>query len=285
MQKIILGTAQFGLDYGINNTTKKPSLRQVFEILDYAAEKRISILDTADAYGNASEILGEYNNAHPGTFLINTKFKLNEITLSEQFESSILRLRTNYINVYFYHSFEDFINYPSIQPQLEELKKEGKIAKVGISVYDNSQFRSAIDSTSIDVIQLPFNLLDNYSQRGELMKIAKMYGKELQIRSIFLQGLFFKSTDDLPIKLAPLKPYLKKIKELSEESKVSVEQMAFSYALNQPDISHIIIGIDNLDQLRHNLSLKEGNLTCELLDKIDQILVRETELLNPKNWN
>ena len=72
--KIILGTAQFGLNYGINNSRGKPSESQVFEMLEYAQQHKVSMLDTADAYGNATSLLGTYNKLNPGKFLINTKF-------------------------------------------------------------------------------------------------------------------------------------------------------------------------------------------------------------------
>ncbi len=77
--KIILGTAQFGLNYGINNLTGKPSNLQVIEILNFASENRIKILDTADAYGDAAEIIGLYNESFPTRFLLNTKFTKSKI--------------------------------------------------------------------------------------------------------------------------------------------------------------------------------------------------------------
>src|SRR6056297_1029414 len=58
--KLCLGTAQFGLDYGVANKNGKPSLGKSFEMLDFAFESGIRWFDCAQAYGNAEEVLGEY---------------------------------------------------------------------------------------------------------------------------------------------------------------------------------------------------------------------------------
>lgn len=283
--KVILGTAQFGLEYGINNISGKPNIDEVFRIIKYAASHGINLLDTADAYGDASEALGKFNTIYPDKFLINTKFKSSNLSISEQLNISLKKLQTNRINVYFFHNFNDFIGLPSVLKEVLALKEDGKISKVGLSVYDNNEFRKAIDSDFIDVIQFPFNLLDNRLQRGELMELAKTRGKELQARSVFLQGLFFKSHDNIPSALTPLKPYLKQIKLLSEQHYLEIGKLSLLYALQQPEIDHIIIGIDNMLQLKYNLEIAGTKLDEEIIDNINRIEVKEVDLLYPKNWN
>jgi uncharacterized protein len=283
--KIILGTVQFGLDYGINNVTGKPSIEQVFNILEFAASQGVEILDTADAYGNANELLGDFNRSHPGLFSVNTKFKDNQEPLAKQLSRSLKLLNLNTVNTYFFHSFSDFINHSDLMNELIYLKKNNQINKIGVSVYDNYEFQKVINSPEIDVIQFPFNLLDNLYQRGEMMKLAKKRGKELQVRSLFLQGLFFKSPEKIPSKLSPLNPYLKRINDLSSENNLSIEKLAILYALQQPEIDNILLGVDNLEQLKNNLNIGQESLAKETTEIIDKIAVQETELLYPKNWN
>lgn len=283
--KIILGTAQFGLDYGINNNSGKPSTDQVFKILELASESGIEILDTADVYGNASELLGEFNKLYPGCFKINTKFKVDQKPIDEQVATSLERLSVNSINTYFFHSFGDLMNNPGLFIELGVLKEKGFIQKTGVSVYGNDEFEIAINTKEVDVIQFPFNLLDNRFQRGELMRQAKENGKELQIRSVFLQGLFFKPLEDITAKLIPLKPYLIVASELANEYNLSMENLALLYGYSQPEIEHIIIGVDNTLQLQKNLKTLQLNISSEIIEKVNKINVRETELLYPKNWN
>lgn len=282
--KIILGTVQFGLDYGINNSKGKPSERQVFEILEYAHKQGLNILDTADAYGNASEVLGSYNIKKPGRFEINTKFNGGSLNISKQLEATLNTLNVGSINVYFYHSFKDYINYPELRAQLIILKNKRKIKKIGLSIYENEEFEIACNSDLIDVIQFPFNLLDNYSKRKNLIELAKEKGKELQIRSVFLQGLFFKPITKLPVKLKPLTQYLERLNEITRKENVSIEHLALNYALQKKDIDHIIIGVDSLDQLKTNISMSQNKISDEAVESINQIKIKEPELLYPKNW-
>lgn len=283
--KIILGTVQFGLDYGINNNNGKPSKEQVFKMLELASESGIEILDTADAYGNASEVLGEFNKLYPGCFRINTKFKDDHNPIDEQVARSLERLNVSSIKTYFFHSFADFMNNPGLFIELGNLKEKGYIQKTGVSVYENDEFEIAINTKEVDVIQFPFNLFDNRFQRGELMRLAKENGKELQIRSVFLQGLFFKPLEDITSKLLPLKPYLKIVSDLANEYNLSMENLALLYGYSQPEIEHIIIGVDNTLQLQKNLDALHLNISSEIIEKVNEINVRETELLYPKNWN
>ena len=57
---IILGSAQFGLNYGITNKKGKVSEQELVKILELAAESGITTIDTAPAYGSSEETLGKY---------------------------------------------------------------------------------------------------------------------------------------------------------------------------------------------------------------------------------
>jgi uncharacterized protein len=283
--KLILGTVQFGLDYGINNPAGKPTKEQVFQIFEAAAKAGISVLDTADVYGNASELIGEFFANSSTRFDINTKFKVEEgKTIEAQLHNSLQLLNTNTVNVYFFHRFDEMLEFPETLKELENLKSQNLIKKIGVSVYGNDEFEIAVNTPEIDAIQLPFNLLDNYSQRGELLKQAKQKGKEIQVRSVFLQGLFFKERNNYPEYLSPLKPYMQTIQQIGAASNTSMEALALSYALLQPEIDNVLIGVDTLEQLNTNLSHANTTLSAESISRINAIKVAETELLYPKNW-
>lgn len=254
-------------------------------MLELAAEAGVEILDTADAYGNAAELLGEFNKKRPNVFEINTKFKARSESIGEQLRRSLKILEISSVTTYFFHSFEDYRKYPELLIELNQLKKNRLINKTGVSVYDNDEFESVIESQNVDVIQFPFNLFDNRFQRGELMQRAKDKGKELQVRSVFLQGLFFMNSEEIPPNLIPLKPYLEQINKLARENDLEMESLALMYALSQPEIDHVIIGVDNPEQLQKNLKAAENRIDASFLEMIDKIAIRETGLLYPKNWN
>jgi uncharacterized protein len=284
-ERFILGTVQLGLPYGVNNNGSKLSEDAAFEILDAAFANKVHILDTADAYGDAQYIIGKYIKSTGRNFLINTKFKVHgDVSITKQLEHSLHQLNSNTVHTYFYHRFEEMIDVPSSLQELSILKEKGLIKKIGVSIYTNDEFIACIESSIIDVIQLPFNLLDNFGRRGELLKEAKQRGKEIQVRSVFLQGLFFKNPDSFSEILQPLKQPISCLQKLAIDKNVSMHDLALSYALVKNEIDYIIIGVDSVQQLQYNLKASTGILDNELEHMIDSIKVQKEELLYPYNW-
>jgi len=283
--KIVLGTVQFGLNYGINNLSGKPNTDQVFQILDYAAINGVQSLDTADVYGDAELILGSYSKEKGPHFTINTKFRINNYSLSIQLQNSLQRLHTESIGTYFYHNFSDYKSEPEILKELVKCKSDNLIQNIGVSVYSNEQLNDVAVSKHVNVIQVPFNMLDNRNKRYDCIAKARDLGKKIQVRSIFLQGLFFKSPESVDKKLMPLKKYLKKLHKLSADSKIDMEKLALQYVASQPVIDEIVIGVDNIVQLKKNLAYADETLDTTIIKEIEKINVIEEELLLPVNWN
>jgi aryl-alcohol dehydrogenase-like predicted oxidoreductase len=288
--KIILGTVQFGLEYGINNGSGKPSQETVNSILDLSFENGITILDTAEAYGNAQEVIGNYHHASANKFKVITKFSAKRNDLPQDIESRVKQniqlLKVSSLHSYMFHSYTDFeLHFPRFKNQLVSLKKEGLVQKIGVSIYTNREFESLLERDDIDLIQLPFNLLDNQFQRGSLIQKAKDKGVEIHTRSVFLQGLFFKELQHLAESFSALKPYLNELKSISKEYSVSMNQMALNYAINQPNIDSVLIGVDLPEQLLNNLEAIKNKLPVEVIRRIDVIKVKEIEMLNPSNWS
>ena len=283
--KLILGTVQFGINYGINNISGKPSFEAIEKIFRKAYASGIRQLDTAEAYGDAQNLIGLFHQKQDIRFDVNTKFKgVKRELLSNELTKVIDELKVEKINTWFYHSFADYSNYPGLLVELTDFKKQGLIKKIGVSVYSNAEFEKIVWDDTVDVIQLPFNLLDNFSYRGDLLVKAKQNLKTIQVRSVFLQGLFFKDLTTLPSYLLPLKPYLIILHRLSENKGMSMESLCLQYANAQAYIDEIIIGVDTEEQLASNIQAFNSQLDQETREAIDNIKVVETELLYPYNW-
>ncbi len=283
--KLILGTVQLGLDYGINNHSGKPSEQQSINILDEARRCGIKRLDTADAYGSSIYIIGKYHSNHP-VFNVLNKFSISDwsCNFERNVNASLKTLNIDSFEVYSYHSFFDFETNIGSQRILQKLKKEKLIKKVGISIYTNQEFEKVIESSFIDVIQLPFNILDNHVKRGSLIAKAKRNGKEIHVRSIFLQGLIFMNEVQIPEKLKPLFPYLKRILSFCQKQHLSLAEIAMTYALTYPYIDGVLIGVDNSEQLKTNVKCIRSEYADSITTFLDSINVAETELLNPSYW-
>ena len=289
INKIILGTVQFGLEYGINNRSGKPSKETVNTILDFAFENGIRLLDTAEAYGDAQEVIGAYHRQSNNKFNVITKFSSGRRDLPSSFIERI-SLDLHILNIpslycYMFHSFEDFrLHYGEHKNEIAELKASGVIKKLGVSVYENEEINELIDERDVDLIQLPFNLLDNNSQRLDSVKRAKNMGVEIHTRSAFLQGLFFRNIDDLPEKLKALKPHLCEIRRIAETNNLSLGDLSLNYVVQQKGIDNVLIGVDSREQLIQNLKSLENVILDQAIKEIDLIHVMLTNLLNPSNW-
>lgn len=274
--KIVLGTVQFGLQYGVNSAGR-PSEEAVKDILGEAAKGGITTLDTSSAYGNSEEILGECVTPEEN-FRIISKYPKGVIPAGELFKDSLKRLKVDKLYGYLLHHFEVYKNNPKVWDEFIALKESGKVQKIGFSLYSPDELQFILDNKSLfDLIQVPFNIFDK--KFLPYMKELHEKGVEIHVRSTFLQGLFFKDRETLPDKLKPMKKYLLQLDEFSKQSGLSISEIALNYNLQNPFIDGVLIGVDNVDQLKTNFaSVKDMPIDIE-------IEVKEQELLNPVNWN
>tara|TARA_B110000027_G_scaffold129230_1_gene150556 strand:- start:8724 stop:9584 length:861 start_codon:yes stop_codon:yes gene_type:complete len=285
LSKLILGTVQFGLDYGINNISGLPSLEKVFSILN-SAKGECSCLDTASGYGVSEERIGLYHLKHPDKiFDVNTKFSKGVIDNPlKEIEIALLKLNIPIINTMMFHSLDDFsLN----QEKMKNLLKEGKgnyFKKFGVSVYTVEELEKLKNIDQIEVVQVSFNLLDNHTKKGAILSELKALGKEIHVRSCFLQGLFFKSNNDLQENLKCAIKYLDDLNHIAKTNNYSMGELALSYCISKPYIDKVIIGVDSKDQLQQNLKWASLTLNEEVERTIDCIDIKEEVLLNPSKW-
>ncbi|MDA9349675.1 aldo/keto reductase [Polaribacter sp.] len=285
--KLILGTVQFGLKYGINNSIGKPKKDEVLSLLKVAYNSGIRILDTAEAYGNAHQLIGNYHKEQNNfKFKIITKFPhhIKHNLIKSKVIEYLDLMNVNTLDVMMFHSFDSFKSNYNALKTLNELKSDGLINNIGVSVYTNTQLESLLNEDLITVVQLPFNLLDNFNVRGDLINQLKIKGKTIHTRSAFLQGLFFKNTsDDISIVQA-LKPHLKTLNKITKKQGCSMEELALSYCIKQNNIDNVIIGVDSISQLNANIKAAAYEVNEESFKCIDNIYVKNLDLLNPSLW-
>jgi len=277
-QKIALGTVQFGLDYGISNDTGKTNSEEVSNILDTAYNHSIEILDTAQEYGNSESILGLH---HGNRFKIITKINpiAGDKRSAEQLvRKSLKRLNLDKLYGTLFHSASSAIQNPRIVAELKELQWRGVIEKVGYSVYTPDELNELVKLYGRpDIIQIPFNLLDQRFR--EIAQDLHNNGVEVHSRSTFLQGLFFKSTEELSEFFQPVIPYLKELKSIFPD-KGKLARMLLSYSLSQEFIDCVVLGVNNDLQLQENLKTSD---TC-LDDFPRQLNTIPENILLPYLW-
>lgn len=275
MNKLILGTVQFGCQYGINSLGK-PNTQMVSEILDEAYNGGIVLLDTSAAYGNAEEVLGETNASHK--FQIISKYPKCDKRVRDVLRDSLQNLGCSKLYGYLLHHFSVYTENKAVWNDFVKLKAEGKVEKIGFSLYEPAELNLILDDgIPFDLIQIPFNIFDH--QFEPYFERLKKMNVEIHVRSTFLQGLFFKDRDTLPDKLLPLKSYLVALDRYAYESGLSVAEVALNFNIQNPYIDGVLIGVDTKDQLLtnfHSVSEKRVEVSID---------VKEIELLKPINWN
>jgi aryl-alcohol dehydrogenase-like predicted oxidoreductase len=286
INKIILGTVQFGLSYGINNKTGKPNRASVFEILNLAYDSGVRLLDTAEVYGNAHELIGDFHRHHPSKkFQVISKvpheFDGNFDTKIDQY---LKELDITELKALLFHSYESYKKNSSLFSRDSKFAHfMGNVDSIGVSIYTNEQFSKVIEDDKVNIIQLPFNLFDNNNMRGHLIEKAKQKGKTIHTRSAFLQGLFFVEQDNSITRT--LQKELHLIKEIASELNINVSRLALNYCLQQKNIDNVIIGVETIEQFEQNISEGYTKIPVNYLEKINSIFIKNRDILNPSTWN
>ncbi len=284
--KLALGTAQFGLKYGLANAANKVPRDMVEELLKVASAFNITMLDTAIAYGDSEQVLGLYNLAK---FEIVSKLPavpsncLNvEEWVLEQTMSSLKRLKTDKLHDLLLHRPAQLLgtNGEKIYKSILKLKEQGMVDQIGVSVYGPDELSELIKRFDFDVIQAPMNIFDRRMEHTGMLKHLKKTGVTIHIRSAFLQGLLLMPSEKVPVCFAPWAPLIKQYHQWLNQQSLSPLQACLSYLKQHSDIDKIIVGVDNIWQLKQIIAAIDTPIT----DIPDFLQSTDEGLLNPSRW-
>ncbi len=281
--KLAIGTAQFGLNYGIANPNGRVNANQIQSILDFAHEKGINILDTAKAYGNSEKSIGNYLKLTEKTWYIITKISDCDKNLIEQIQDSKEKL-TVLPTIILAHSANLFLD-PIFQSKLQETKDKKLVHSIGVSLYSEEEINQVLDSEiKPDVIQLPMNILDTRLYRCGVL--SKLFDREIEIhvRSAFLQGLFYLSKAELEDGFEDVIPYLEKLKSISADIGLTLSELSLLWLVNLKEVSKVIIGVDNVNQLRTHIDTLQKNIDSSVFEEALSIYYENENILNPSLW-
>ena len=273
VNKLGLGTVQFGMDYGISNRSGITSLPEVEEIIKYARTSGIDLIDTAFGYGISEETLGTIGVED---FKIVTKFLpvTPNFSTEDQVKLSLRRLKCDKLYGLLAHRPLDLIDKPELWEYLHRLKESKTIRKIGFSCNNPAEIEMLLERGYFpDIIQVPYNYFDNRFKTYIID--LKSRGCEIQTRSAFLQGLFFMDPDDLHLFFNPVKTMVKKL----QENGSSLPGLLLKYCLELPFIDKVIFGVNNRQQLIENIESLKNNKS---LPEIDHLF--ESEILEPSKW-
>ena len=245
-EKIGIGTVQFGTDYGISNSSGQVSKQEISKILNFCRQNDINVLDTASGYGNAEQVLGDFEILD---FKVISKFlpNANKGEFDKQLGNTLENLGLQKIYGYLAHRPERLIDNQWEWEALKKAKEEKKIGKIGFSLNSPKELDDLLELNLVpDLIQVPYNYLDRRFE-GHLKDLRKKQ-IEIHTRSVFLQGLFFTDPNKLSNHFDSVIPFLKSLIKVPELS-----GQLLSFVLSKDFIDKVIIGTESLTQLRTNI--------------------------------
>ena len=287
-----LGTVQFGLDYGISNTTGKVPPESVRAILECAHEEGIRVLDTAAAYGDSELVIG--NTLKPEwQFRIVTKLpalKKDAVTqkdivmLDTAFQQSLHRLKRTRLAGILMHNPGDLLvpGGETAYRLLLSFKESGAAEKIGISVYTAAEIDRIFYHYDFDLVQLPLNVLDQRLLRSGHIRQLKTKGVEVHVRSAFLQGLLLMPIDRIDPYFSPIMPVLQRYADFRKQNNLNPCEGAIVFLRMQKDIDVVLTGVTSIQELIGNLNAFTREFPPSL-DFADFAVDAET-MVNPRYW-
>jgi len=298
---LILGTAQLGNSYGINNAEGELAEEQAYSILHKAFEEGVRILDTAEGYGKSEMIIGNFLSNNPREdFEVCTKLSsIKASDCAQAISDSISEKIQAFIDsadgktpwIYYLHDF-DMCKDRLIVEALIDQKKQGSIQRIGVSIYEPEEFEFVLglnnEQKIIDAIQIPLNLF-NCAQwlSSDLIKNAVDSGMLVLARSVFLQGLVFKRPDDPFVKQLGLEGPLSEFDALAKEIGCSKAQLACDFVRACEGVSYILLGCETVDQVVDDAQLFKSKPIWSKEMIVQQIRLSadiQPETIDPRKW-
>lgn len=272
LSQMTLGTVQLGLPYGINNTAGQPDTTESFRMLLTAYQGGVSLLDTSDNYGSSEETIGHFRTAHPESpFLLCTKFATVHMDpdnlyrdIRAQALRSMQKLQTDCLDIFMSHIETDYLTHGQrLTDALMRLKDEGLIRSYAISLQDKTHLEQIVTEGGFDAVQIPLNLFDCNELRNGVLSRLSAAGTAVFVRSVYLQGLFFKDPATLTGGLRSAVPYLEELHRTADALNISIAQLALSFIRDAQGVDSLVLGSENTAQITQNLQLME----CPVLPK------------------
>ena len=278
-KRFIIGSANFSQNYGADST--RVSEKQIKKILDLAKKNKIYKVDTAEAYLKQKNIFSKVDSKFKFIYKVNPNKNWLSLEFSQKkLEYFLNNVNNNKLDTILFHDTKILFKKEGMKifDNLESLKKQKYFNKIGISIYDMDDLDYIISNYNIDIVQCPYNILDNRILITGWFDKLKKIGIETHIRSIFLQGLLVNKN---VYKKKFFKKWYNALHQwfsLIQENDISPIDYCLSDILKY-DFDRIIIGINSYDNFKEILNFKK-------IDNDDKLNIKtnDIKLIDPRNW-
>ncbi len=300
VSELAFGGVEIGMPYGLGVAGKSDMLteREAVDLLHRALDEGINFFDTARMYGDSERIMGKAFAGRRSGVVLASKcrhFRDEKGALppagqmrsfiERSLEESLRMLQTDYLDVFMLHQADaEILRHEEIARVFRELKSRGVIRATGASTYSTEETRLAIGSGAWDVVQLPFNLMDQ--SHGIYFEEAQARGVGIVIRSVLMKGLLSTRRGRMHPALAEVEQHIRRLEALTGDSGMDMPAFATRFALSWPGVSSVLVGIDRMEYLQHALAAVSGPpLDHITIDRARQMAYPDPAFLNLHHWS
>nr|MBI1232422.1 aldo/keto reductase [Cytophagales bacterium] len=300
VSEIAFGGVEIGMPYGFGIHSEAEMLQEkdAIRLLCLALDRGITFYDTARMYGQSESLIGKAFKDKRDQVIISSKCRhlrrsdgslpndseLPEI-ISTSLEESLRELQTDYLDLFMLHQADvAILENEAIREAFLRLKASGKVRAIGASTYSVEETTLAIEDPAWEVVQLPFNLLDQ--RQGSLFRQAEIHGVGIVIRSVLLRGLLSDRGKNLPQPLLAIEQHIQSYSQLAENGDMDLPTLAIKFALAFPEVSSVLVGIDKESYLLHALAAGKGTmLNKRQIDEAKALAYPDPEFINLPVWD
>lgn len=285
--RIALGTAQFGLDYGVANKRGRIDPAEGREMLALARACGVDTLDTAIAYGESEARLGALGvegfkvvSKIPG---VPVSCERVENWVVDSVRASLQRLKIGRLYAVLVHRPLELLgpNGDALWRGLEALKSSGAVEKVGISVYGPQDIDALAGRCEFDLIQAPLSVCDRRLPRSGWLSRLHDRRVEIHARSAFLQGLLLMRAEERPKQFDRWQDFWNAWDTWLQEARLTPVQACLGFALAHPEVDRVVVGADSRNHLTELLSsVKMGVVPMPP----EELSSEDPELVDPSRW-
>lgn len=300
VSEIAFGGVEIGMPYGLGVQSEADMLSEkaAIQLIHKSIDEGINFFDTARLYGQSEHIFGKSFQGKRDRIIISTKCKhlltpegnipsyrqLTKIIEASLIES-LEELQTDYIDVFMLHQASvSILQNTDISEIFIALKAKGIIRATGVSTYTLEESKIAIQAGMWDIIQLPFNLLDQ--QQKEIFLLAKQKGIGIVVRSVLLKGLLNGSFKSPPAPLEGVAKHIKKYDIFLGSIIPDLPTLAIKFALSFDEVGSVLVGLDKPEYLMQAVNAAiTDELKADMKKALQLLSFPEPDFLNLHQWN
>lgn len=277
MQRLMLGTAQWGDSYGVTNAVGRLTDDEIASIVAVARDAGITEVDTARGYGDAQARLRPFAR----DFEVTTKVSGDDDVVT-QVDACLAELNVDSLAGVLIHDWDvlDCKGQGMSVLSYGQLLDSGKVSHVGVSVYDTAGLESALSTfdaggVPLGVVQVPANVLDRRLDSSLLLMQLAAAGTHVVVRSAFLQGILLSTGGGLADH-----PDVVRFRELVGSDLLL--QACLAHVRGLPWATHVVVGVTSASELS---DVAEAWNTCEPALADSSLGSSDLTLIDPRQWS